>query len=64
MLDALDEQRFIDAIRKIHLIYMDNFTVFGSAAIATTKEWPYIRNVPHEELIAMPELHRSSGDFA
>lgn len=51
------------ALEPIFAKYFEDCMIFGSAAIAWTDEYPYARNVPYEELIAIPELYRSTGEY-
>ena len=63
ILETISTRDWETAMEKIWQTYFDDFVVFGMAAITTCEEFPFIRNVPYEEFLKIPELYRSTGEY-
>jgi len=63
VLDVVATDEWQAAIRAVYTRYFTEFVVFGSAAISSSPEFPFIRVVPYDEWINIPELYRSSGEY-
>lgn len=63
VLEAVADNRWQEAFLEVYSKYMTELILYGSAAIASSPDFPFVRLVPHEEWLNIPELYRSSGDY-
>lgn len=64
ILDEPATDRWIyDVYDKIYDDYIHDFITYGTGAIATTEEYPYLRNVPISEILALTDIERSDKGY-